>query len=174
MKRTRFISLVIVGAFALSACRFPGTPLPGTSSPLNSPLAGVTKTAPQGKTALPRGGDVITMTGQLTPTGKITTTNGVSTTVEVTPTTGAPAGAAPQGNIPAVQTDVKSVTTHGTVNLRSGPGVNYRIVGFVTRNQTLQVTGASTDGKWWRVDCNTPRTKVCWIIAGTRYVTADK
>ncbi|MCL4505917.1 MAG: SH3 domain-containing protein [Chloroflexi bacterium] len=176
----RFTSLIVVSTFILSACRFPSTPIPATNSVLATAGAPGSQATTQGKSAMPSGGDVITTTDELTPTTDITATNGVtvtgsvSTTVELTPTNKAPAGNAPQSDIPANQTDVKSVTTHGAINLRSGPGVRYRIVGFVTRNKTLQVTGVSVDNKWWRVDCATTRTNVCWVIAGTRYVTANQ
>ncbi len=38
------------------------------------------------------------------------------------------------------------------INIRSGPGTNYDIVGATTAGANLEVTGRSADSIWWRLD----------------------
>ena len=51
------------------------------------------------------------------------------------------------------------------VNIRSGPGTNYGIVGKVFAGQAAQVTGVTADGGWWRVLCPDGTVGSCWVVA---------
>jgi N-acetylmuramoyl-L-alanine amidase len=55
----------------------------------------------------------------------------------------------------------KVTVTGTTVNLRSGPGTSYGIVGQVSQGDTL--TLLATEGDWYKVQ--TPQGKVCYIAA---------
>ncbi len=55
------------------------------------------------------------------------------------------------------------------VNLRAGPGVDHRLVGWIAAGQTAAVTGRSPDLKWWRVICPDGTVGDCWVSAGDRF-----
>lgn len=44
------------------------------------------------------------------------------------------------------------VVTSEYVNIRSGPGTNYAVLGRLQNGQKASVTGKSIDGAWWRID----------------------
>lgn len=52
------------------------------------------------------------------------------------------------------------------MNVRSGPGVNYTVVGYATTGQEFDITGKNADGTWWRIDFEGENA---WIYAP--YVT---
>ena len=39
-----------------------------------------------------------------------------------------------------------------TVNVRSGPGTNYSVIGQLRQGQTLTITGKNPSGDWWQFD----------------------
>ena len=53
------------------------------------------------------------------------------------------------------------------VNLRSGPGTNYKILGMVAPGTAGEVVGKSQDGLWWQVKVPTSfaSTGVAWVSA---------
>jgi len=190
MKKGQFASLMVAGMFVLSACNARGDAKPiGTISPQGTePVAKPAATAVN-KSALPAGGDVsatptaivtgtvpVTLTTPITNSTGVTVTTSLTPTAEITPTGGTTVTTTTGqvGGIPFSETDTKTLTTKGTLNIRSGPAVTYRIVGFVRRGKTLNVTGVSTDKRWWRVQCLTDTTAACWVIADARFVTANK
>ncbi|MCB0095476.1 MAG: hypothetical protein KDE46_07120 [Caldilineaceae bacterium] len=63
-----------------------------------------------------------------------------------------------------VETDVQFIRALVNVNMRSGPGATYGIVGSVFAGQTAQVTGAMPDGSWWRVICPDGSTGSCFVV----------
>lgn len=65
----------------------------------------------------------------------------------------------------AYPTDVKFVMAQQDVRLRSGPGTQFRILGFIAEGQTAKVTGVSADRNWWRVICPDNSTGSCWVSA---------
>ena len=44
------------------------------------------------------------------------------------------------------------ITTTRAMNIRSGPGTNYDVVGYATAGEELIVTGKNADGTWWRIE----------------------
>lgn len=63
-------------------------------------------------------------------------------------------------------TDVKYILAKQDINIRSGPGTDFDIVGGVYAGQTAEVTGyQSADGLWWRVVCPTDTSAHCWVSA---------
>ena len=105
---------------------------------------------------------------EVTPTVELSNTNGItlSTTTTVTVEAG--------GDIVVDITDIKTVVFRTTLNVRNGPGLNFKIVGRYRARRTAEVTGASTDGKWYRVLCVNGEVGDCWVTADTRYVIANK
>lgn len=53
----------------------------------------------------------------------------------------------------------------GTINVRSGPGMDFTVEGVMQDGQTAQVTGKSADGNWWQIVCVTDASGTCWISA---------
>ena len=47
----------------------------------------------------------------------------------------------------------KAVITIGTANARSGPGIEYGLVGAVTQGQAFDVLGKNPEGTWWQFCC---------------------
>ncbi len=53
------------------------------------------------------------------------------------------------------------------MNVRSGPGTNYAVIGYAITGQEYDITGKNADGSWWRIDFDGDDA---WIYAP--YVTA--
>lgn len=62
---------------------------------------------------------------------------------------------------------VPSATAIDYVNLRSGPGDNYLILGVAAPGATSEVTGKSEDGLWWQV-----KVPVEFVSSGVVWVSA--
>lgn len=45
------------------------------------------------------------------------------------------------------------VVSNPRVNVRSGPGADYPVLGQVLQGQRLEITGRDADGQWWQVCC---------------------
>ncbi|HSL45910.1 MAG TPA: SH3 domain-containing protein [Anaerolineales bacterium] len=65
----------------------------------------------------------------------------------------------------AYQTNVKYVMALQDVNIRSGPGMQFRILSYIAEGQTAKVTGVNANGNWWRVICPDNSTGSCWVSA---------
>ena len=65
----------------------------------------------------------------------------------------------------AYPTQVSYVMALQDVNIRSGPGTQFRILSFIAEGQTAKVTGVSSNGNWWRVICPDGSTGSCWVSA---------
>lgn len=65
------------------------------------------------------------------------------------------------------ETESATVTILGDMNIRSGPGTNYDIIGGATAGDEFEITGKSPDGEWWQIDFD---GQSGWIYAP--YVTA--
>ncbi|MEZ4710153.1 MAG: hypothetical protein R3A44_23315 [Caldilineaceae bacterium] len=63
-----------------------------------------------------------------------------------------------------VETDVQYVQALVNINIRSGPGTTYGVVGSVFAGQTALVTGAMPDGSWWRVICPDDTVGSCFVV----------
>lgn len=68
----------------------------------------------------------------------------------LTADTPVPTEAAPT---PTPEPAAKAVVNTNTMNVRSGPGTNYPIVGRVPRGTTFDITGRNAAGDWWQVCC---------------------
>ncbi|HEX5943124.1 MAG TPA: SH3 domain-containing protein, partial [Anaerolineales bacterium] len=63
------------------------------------------------------------------------------------------------------ETNVKYVMALQDVNIRSGPGTQFRILSYVAEGQTAKVTGVSANHNWWRVICPDDTVGSCWVSA---------
>jgi Tol biopolymer transport system component/serine/threonine protein kinase len=55
------------------------------------------------------------------------------------------------------------------INVRSGPGTNYDIVGATTAGAKLDVTGRSADSNWWRIDYHGQSGWVSGALASVQF-----
>jgi hypothetical protein len=68
-------------------------------------------------------------------------------------------------DVNAYPTSVEYIMAQQDVNIRSGPGTQFRIIGYVVEGQTAKVTGVSVNGNWWRVICPDDSVGNCWVSA---------
>lgn len=61
-------------------------------------------------------------------------------------------------------TDTQAILALTNVNIRSGPGTDYDIVGSVAAGQTALVTGVTPDNSWWRVICPDGSVGDCYVV----------
>jgi heat shock protein HslJ len=66
------------------------------------------------------------------------------------------------------------VTGSPGVNVRSGPGTDYPIIGFANFGATGQVVGRSEDGQWWATPVSTAPTGLGWLSAAYVVVTGGE
>ncbi|GIK56346.1 MAG: SH3 domain-containing protein [Chloroflexi bacterium] len=75
----------------------------------------------------------------------------------------------PPTAVTVLNTQVQYVMALADVNMRSGPGAGYTVIGWVAEGQIASVTGVSSDFGWWRVKCADGSTGSCWITAHNQY-----
>jgi uncharacterized protein YgiM (DUF1202 family) len=65
---------------------------------------------------------------------------------------------------PAVRgTPVTRIRALVNLNIRTGPGLHYKVVGKIRPGNTAVVTGLSDNYNWWRIRC--PWGGTCWASA---------
>lgn len=76
----------------------------------------------------------------------------------------------PPQPIVVVPTDVARVMALTDLNVRSGPGLGFPVVDWLSGGETAVVTGVTEDLGWWRVLCpeNNPGIS-CYVSAATQY-----
>ncbi len=57
------------------------------------------------------------------------------------------------------------VTANPGVNVRSGPGTNFPIVGFANFGTTGQIVGRDAAGEWWATPLSSAPTGLAWVSA---------
>jgi uncharacterized protein YraI len=60
--------------------------------------------------------------------------------------------------------------TAGALNVRSGPGTHYGVIGLLENGQTAEITGRSPDSQWWQISFPGVTDGHGWVAA--RYVEA--
>lgn len=117
--------------------------------------------------------EVITATSTIEPTATLSATaTGEATAVPTITLTPQATNTVPATAIPVSTTSVQYVLALTDVNIRSGPGTGYSVIGWVAGGQTAKVTGVSSDSGWWRVVCPDGTTGSCWVTAGAQYTKA--
>ncbi|HMN29779.1 MAG TPA: SH3 domain-containing protein, partial [Caldilineaceae bacterium] len=145
----RLAPVVLVPLLVLAACNRPLAQTPLTSA-TELPAQPITETQTLSAT------NALTQSEPISPAeALVSATNALTQSELISPAdtfilaTATPAAAGAGVD----STNVAFVQALVNVNLRSGPGAEYEIVGQVFAGQTAQVTGVSSDGQWWRVIC---------------------
>jgi hypothetical protein len=82
----------------------------------------------------------------------------------------------------ATTAPTSSITDSGTaavtmlvdLNVRSGPGVQYDRVGFLSEGSSVAVIGVDKQTSWWKIDCPASITvDQCWVAGGAQYVALE-
>lgn len=74
-------------------------------------------------------------------------------------------------NAPAGNTEpILNILT--TLNVRSGPGTGYPVVGQLAAGQTTEITGVNPEGAWWQVMYPPDSGSLAWVVADPQYATA--
>ncbi|MCX6019442.1 MAG: LCP family protein [Chloroflexi bacterium] len=107
------------------------------------------------------------MTPTPTPTANGDEIAAQPTMVVITKQTSTPQAAQPLG-----RSTVRAIVPAGDfVNLRTGPGVNYRVIGMLNQKQSASIVGRSSDKRWWQV--RTARGTLAWLATAYVRVTGD-
>jgi hypothetical protein len=80
-----------------------------------------------------------------------------------------PTSPAPTATPAAATTTEPSVTAVVGLNVRSGPGTNYPVIGRLAQGQTARITGRDSLSAWWQIDYNSQQG---WVSGGSEYSTA--
>lgn len=64
----------------------------------------------------------------------------------------APPKAAPQDEAAAQAEIEPQLVAPGTVNIRSGPGTNYPVIGSLDANAPVKIIGRNQDTSWWQIE----------------------
>jgi uncharacterized protein YraI len=110
---------------------------------------------------------------QFAGTGETATPTATATnTVETTSTTATATGVVQTATAtPTSQPGVPLVVTATDLNVRSGPGTNYSVLGLLKAGQSAEITGVSPDRQWWQIRFGGAADGRGWLAA--RYVTAQ-
>jgi uncharacterized protein YgiM (DUF1202 family) len=72
------------------------------------------------------------------------------------------------------QTDGSAILTALVgINIRTGPGVDYPIVGKLTENQSAQIMGKNPEGTWWQIVYPPDSGNPAWVSGDTQYSMAS-
>ena len=66
-----------------------------------------------------------------------------------------------------------TVTTLIDLNVRTGPGTNYAVVGVLKQSESANIVGKSPNGHWWKIQCPEGVGSECWTSAGPQYSTPN-
>jgi N-acetylmuramoyl-L-alanine amidase len=72
--------------------------------------------------------------------------------------------------VPLTATTSLFATANFLVNVRSGPGTQYTVLGKARSGDALDITGKLADGSWWRVNFNGQEG---WVLASLFNPTGD-
>ena len=83
---------------------------------------------------------------------------------------------APSSNEPAVSIEEESsagstLTVLVNLNVRTGPSVDYSIVGKLNQGELAQITGKNPEGTWWQIIYPPGSGSLAWVIADVQYST---
>lgn len=91
---------------------------------------------------------------------------------EVTPSpTLVPTLAPPAGPTATPAPGQPQLTAAADLNIRSGPGTAYSILGLLKAGQTAVITGVSADGRWWQIEFSGVENGRGWVAA--QFVSAQ-
>jgi len=147
-----------------------------TPSSTSTPLPATEVPAPTQMAASPESGSVAspapTATEQLTAVPQATALASATTTPQpaaVQPATTTPAPTVVSSATPAAALISASINT----NCRSGPGPQYRLVGYLFVGQQSEVLARNRSGGWWYIRNPAHPERFCWVWAQTTQVSGD-
>ncbi len=73
--------------------------------------------------------------------------------------------------VPTTQPEEATATATTDLNVRSGPGTTYSVLGVLLAGQSAQITGISSDGGWWQIQFSGTADEVGWV--SVNYVVAE-
>ena len=74
---------------------------------------------------------------------------------------------------PTATPTIPYLLTMQDMNVRSGPGVAYAVVGFMEAGRSAEITAVAADSGWWKIACPPDaNSDQCWISGGTEYTQA--
>ncbi|MCB0196941.1 MAG: SH3 domain-containing protein, partial [Anaerolineae bacterium] len=68
-------------------------------------------------------------------------------------------------NTPEPDAEAAMLVTNADLNVRSGPGTDYPILGLLKADQTAEITGLSPDGRWWQIAFSGTASGRGWVAA---------
>jgi len=162
MKKAKYISLVVLliliiylGATALFAWFFR----------IKGDTARTSRTPAPTFTPVPVGTAMVIVMPTATnpPTATSTPTTAPTSTPTVAPDTPTPLPPSPSAQPPSgTPTPVRpQVIASNTVNVRSGPGTNYPVIGSLPSNIPVSVTGRNNEASWWQI--SSPDGATGWV-----------
>ena len=77
----------------------------------------------------------------------------------------------PTPSIPVPAPNAASLTAKVSLNVRSGPGVDYSVVGVLAPEQQAEIIGRSADSTWWQIEFPSAAQGSGWVSA--QYVNAQ-
>ncbi|MAU01423.1 MAG: hypothetical protein CL608_30145 [Anaerolineaceae bacterium] len=163
INRLSILSLLILlaGLFLIGCSPGGGEPAIATVTPLNTPVAVVNTPTVESDPVQE------TVTPEETAVPQETTTPAETATAPAQPTA---TTAAPTQPVIIVPTDVERVMALTNLNVRSGPGLGFAVVDWLTGGETAVVTGVSEDGGWWRILCPVAMPGIsCYVSAAGEY-----
>ncbi len=146
-----WLPVCLAALLVLGACSdATPTPLPPVTAPAGA--------APG--TAVPATASPITVVAPASMSG-VTAPARVTTVVTAT----APATVTTTGS-----RALPTLTLSETLNVRSGPGIEYPVIVALPAGATAAVNGRSSDSGWWRIECPPQvASGQCWLISDPRY-----
>lgn len=66
---------------------------------------------------------------------------------------------------------VSQLTALVVLNARSGPGIEYQVVGQLNQGQSTQVIGRNPEGTWWQIAYPSGSSGSAWVSADNQYST---
>ncbi len=81
-------------------------------------------------------------------------------------------GSTPQAN-PVPEEDAPQLSARVTLNLRSGPGTLYPVVGSLVADESVAIVGVSPDHTWWQVAVAAQAETTAWVIGDVTLVDAQ-
>lgn len=96
----------------------------------------------------------------------------------VAPTVVPPTAAPPPGNAPAAPAGDQSsagstLAALVNLNVRTGPSVDYPVVGSLAQGQSAQIVGKNPEGTWWQIVYPPGSGSLAWVSADSQYSTVN-
>lgn len=70
-----------------------------------------------------------------------------------------------QTNIPSPESGAPTLTAITRVNVRSGPGEEFQILGMLEADQKAEIISITSDGSWWGIKLPSAQNGVGWVSA---------